>query len=286
MADGKESKKAVIEPCPPNSRVLFNVTSSYVFESDFKRGHDASGDAWQNDIQFGYRIPLGEGWPGEECGEWNLRLGAEYSRFDFGNKGGLPIPNHLQGVAGVIALEYLVKGDLALLLETHPGVYFENDIDSDSFDAPTVIGGSYRFNDHFVGVIGATFASMREYPIIPGVGFIWTVNDQWTVSALYPQPRVIYKPDEHCSFYAGGEFVGGSFRVDDAKGRPAKLDRAVVSYSEYRAGLGFTYQSGPVSLEVGGGYAFQREFDFHRADRAYRTDEGAPYVKVELRTAF
>ena len=284
--DGKESKKSLSEPCPPNARLLFKASSTYVFESDFERGDDATGDAWQNQIQFGYRIPLGQAWPNEQCGEWNLRLGANYERFDFSHEGGLPLPNHLQGLAGVIALEYLVKGDVGFIIETRPGVYFENDIRSDNFDAPTFIAGTYRFNDRFVGVLGVGYSSLREYPVIPGGGFIWYVNDRWTVSALYPQPRAIYKASENSQFYVGGEYAGGSFRVDDQKGRPGELDRAVLTYSEYRAGVGYTYTAGALACEIGGGYAFKREFDYHRAEAKYETDEGAPYVKVELRAAF
>ena len=69
------------------------MESSYVFESDFKSRRDnAKGDAYNGSVGFGYRIPLGEGWPNMTCGTWNLRLGANYTRHDFDNSGGLPLP--------------------------------------------------------------------------------------------------------------------------------------------------------------------------------------------------
>jgi hypothetical protein len=39
-------------------------------------------------------------------------------------------------------------------------------------------------------------------------------------------------------------------------------------------------------VEVVTGYAFQRDFDYHRAEESIKTDEGAPYVRAELRLSF
>ncbi|HEX8309696.1 MAG TPA: DUF6268 family outer membrane beta-barrel protein [Chthoniobacteraceae bacterium] len=281
-----DAKKTVTEPCPPDPRLTFHASSSYVFESDFERGKNASGDALNTDIGFGYRIPLGIEWPNTECGQWYLRLGARYSRFDFDNAGSLDLPNTLQGIAGVIALEYLVRGEIAVLLETRPGVYFEHDIDSEDFDAPTNLAVAFPITDNFYGVVGATAARFRSYPILPVIGFLWRVNPQWTVRAIVPDPRIIYSPSENLSFFVGGELAGGGFRVDGDQNRQSNLRNAVVTYSEYRAQAGVTWRVERTELELSGGYAFQRKFDYYRAEEGYATDEGAPFVKFEVRTAF
>jgi hypothetical protein len=286
IIESNEGRKAAIEPCPPVSRILFDIDSSYVFKSNFKGERQASGDAYSGSATFGYRIPLGEGWPNEQCGSWNLRIGAHYARHDFDNEGGLPIPNHIQAAAGVLALEYIVNNETAILLETHPGVYFEDEIDGRNFDAPTTLGAAYRFSDTFIGVFGVTYGAFRTYPILPGIGFKWVISDKLTLTAVFPKATLDYKLSTSCGFFVGGEYVGDAVRVDKTAGRPANLDHAVLQYSEYRAGAGFRFNTGVLSGEIGGGYAFERDFNFHRADRTFRTHEGAPYIKAELHAAF
>ena len=67
---------------------------------------------------------------------------------------------------------------------------------------------------------------------------------------------------------------------------PAKLNGAQVDYTEYRVGGGFIYSpSQNVSIDLGGGYAIQRRFDFYRADIRYKAD-AAPYVRLEFKAKF
>lgn len=291
VSDGKATvsgKKTVVEPCPPDARWLVNLRSSYTAESDFQRGDDASGDSLFNQLEIEHRIPLGGiGWPNVECGAWYLRLGGNYTRWDFSHDGGHPLPNHLQSISATIAVEYLVRGRTAILLETEPGFYFENDIDGDTFDAPTKLAVPWQLTDNFTIVGGVAYSSMRSYPFLPIVGFVWTINDQWEVYAIPPDPKIIYTASEKWKFWLGGELAGGSFRTDDHdfKKKPA-LNNAVVSYSEWRASVGFTYAMDKAEIDLGVGYAFERKFDFHRAEEGFETDEGAPFVKFEFRAAF
>ena len=286
VSEPRDGKKAVINPCPPVNLFTFDIDSSYVFESDFKHSKNASGSAYSGDIDFGYRIPLGEGWPNVQCGTWNLRIGAHYSRHDFDHDGGLlPLPNHIQALSGVVALEYIVDGQTGVIIETRPGVFFENDISKDNFDAPTFAAFAHRFTPGFVGVIGAAYGQFRKYPILPVVGFIWDIDENWTLSAIYPKAQVLYKVSDTTKVYLGGEYVGDSVRVDDAKGRPARLDNAVLSYSEYRGTIGCQYTVGSLTADLSAGWAFERKFDYHRAGRDFKTD-GAPFVELALKAAF
>ena len=281
-----DSKKAVIESTVEVPRLLFRLTSSYVFESDFERGNNASGDALHNEFDLGYRVPISIGLPSRANGTWYLRLGARYSRIDFDNSGGLPLPNTLQSVAGVIGLEYLERGEIGFLIQTRPGFYFEHDIDLSTFDSPTTVGFAIPVTDNFYGIIGASASLLRSYPVLPSLGFLWKPNSQWTIYAAAPEPRITYQPNEHLAIWVGGELAGGAFRVDASDDRNTKLNRAVVTYSEYRASAGLTWSAKNCALEVGGGYAFQRKFDYNRAEEGYATEGGAPFVRAELRCAF
>jgi hypothetical protein len=282
ISDAKYAK----EPYPPDPRLIFRLNSSYVLESDFERGHDAKGDAFSTDFEVGYRIPMSFGWPNRDDGAWYLRLGARYLRFDFDNEGGLPLPNTLQGVAGVVALEYLVKGRRVILFEALPGVYFEHDIRSDAFDVPIKAALPLEINDSFAFIVGVSYVGMRSYPLLPIVGFNWRINDQWTVRAIPPDPRIIYTPRDDLNFWVGGELTGGAFRTDSRYEKDAKLNNAVITYSDWRVGAGVTCRCDSLTFELSGGYSFQRKFDYHRAEEGFETDEGAPYVAMEITAAF
>ena len=286
--EGNESKKTIVEPCPPDSHWVIAMRGSFTGESDFERGDNAKGHSGFGQFEFGHRFDFPDlGWPNVECGRWYLRTGINYQRWEFDNSGGLPIPNHLQSISAKIALEYLVRGRTAVLLETEPGVYFQNDIDLDTFDAPTKVAAAIGVTESFYLVVGASYAGMRSYPLLPIVGFSWNVTDRLTINAVPPEPRIIYAASDKLRLWAGGELAGGAFRTDAREvERKPNLNDAVVTYSEYRAGAGFTYSCGGMEFELGAGYAFQRKFDFHRAEEGYETDEGAPYVKVELKASF
>jgi Domain of unknown function (DUF6268) len=279
-----DSKKTVIEPAVQPPTLLFRAESSYVFESDFKRG-DAKGDAFHNDISLGYRIPLDLHWLDRAGGAWHLRLGGRYNRFEFDNSGHLPLPNTLQSVSGTIALEYIERGRVGIMLETRPGFYFEHDIDGSTFDAPTTLGFAIPIHNTLYGIVGVDASMLRDYPVLPALGFLWTPTPQWTIYACAPEPRITFQANEKLALWAGGQLTGGAFRVDSNSNRPS-LNRAVVTYSEYRAGLGLTWSSKNCGLELGGGYAFQRKFDFNRAENGYETDQGAPYLRAEVHCAF
>jgi hypothetical protein len=239
-------------------------------------------------VNISHRIALGGALPAlTDDGAWYLRVGAAYSRWDFGNAGGLPIPNHLQSASADIALEYMVHGRPGFLLETEPGVYFEDDIRGNNFDAPTKLALAYPVTDNFAIVGGVSYTGLRSIQFVPIVGFSWTINDNWKVSMIPPEPRVIYTASENLKIWAGGELAGGSFRVDERQTREKKsLNNAVLDYSEWRAGAGFTWKVNGCEIELGGGYAFQRKFDYHRAEEGFETDEGAPYAKFQVSGSF
>jgi hypothetical protein len=260
---------------------LIEMESSYVLGSDLHRsGSFGDQDAIQNFFSYGHRILLN--------GNLYLHLGIEYTRFDFSTTGA-PVPRHLQGAAGVIGIDYMHENDVGAFIQVKPGFYTEDNFGSASFDAPITLGRIFVLQtDRLYLFAGVNAAFLRgRFPVIPLAGLIWMPNDKWKVLGILPEPRVIYSPNDKWDFWAGGELVGGSFRTDrNSAIVPAKLNGAEVDYSEYRVGGGFIFSPcNNVSVDLGGGYAIRREFDFYRADIRYKTD-GAPYLRVEFKAKF
>src|SRR6516225_11780223 len=109
-----------------NSTELFEYETTYTGNSDFKDygGKFGDGDSLYNDISYAHRFLI--------TGNWYLRLGVEYERYDFnGTNNGLP--DHLQAASGHSALEYIVKDFAGAGIEFDPGVYFQDTVTGDAF---------------------------------------------------------------------------------------------------------------------------------------------------------
>src|SRR2546428_72048 len=100
-----------------NSTEIFNYETVYTGNSDFKdyRGKFGDGDSLYNDFSYAHRFLI--------TGNWYLRLGVEYERFDFGgtNNG---LPDHLQTLHALLAYEYIVHDHAGAGIEIDPGPYW------------------------------------------------------------------------------------------------------------------------------------------------------------------
>jgi hypothetical protein len=284
------AQEAIVAPAPrvpipdKDNKVsldIIEVESSYVFGSDLhRRGSFGDQDAIQNSFSYAHRIFL--------SGHLYWHLGVAYDRFDFGTTGA-PVPDHLQSIAVVLGVDYMHNDDVGAFIQVKPGIYTVDDFNDAAFDAPITLGRIFVLQpDHLYLFAGANASFLRgRFPVVPIAGLIWEPNDQWKFVGMLPEPRVIYSPNNKWDFWIGGELTGGSFRTDRNNAIvPARLNGAEVDYSEYRVGGGLIYSPcDNVSLDLGGGYVLQRQFDFHRADVKFEAD-GAPYLRLEFKAKF
>ena len=260
---------------------VFKLESSYVFGSDLNHGGSfGKQDEIQTEFEYGHRIQL--------TGNYYLRLGVAYERFDFGGTSA-PVPNHLQSMAGVVGVEYMHGSDVGAFLQLRPGFYFENQIGISSFDVPIALGAIFVVQEKKLYLFGGAYVSFLrgEFPVLPLAGVIWIVSDHVRLMGIVPDPRLIYSPTDKLDLWVGGEFVGSSFRTDRNDNiQPGKLSGAQVDFADYRAGVGLTYTiSKNFLLDAGAGYSIQRNFDFARAGETYRTNP-SPYLRLQLSASF
>jgi len=265
----------IVESAP---RTVFETKISYVFGSaleDF-----GAQDAFQTEVKAARRFLL--------RGNFYLRLGVEYQRFDFGQTDA-PVPDHLQSFAGVIGIEYMRGRHVGALFYVKPGFYTEDSLGLDSFDVPMTLGSAFVLQkDKLYLFAGVTSSFLRgRYPVLPLAGVIWCPSRQLRVIGLVPDPRIVYSPSKTLELWIGGELGGGSFRTDHDKDiRPRKLSGTQIDYSDYRAGIGLTFSPGDAfKLDFGVGYSLQRSFDFVRAGEEYNTDP-APYLRLAVEAKF
>ncbi len=265
----------VVESAP---RTIIETKNSYVFESDL----DGFGkqDAWQTEVEASRRFLL--------HGNFYLRLGGAYQRFDFGETSA-PVPDHLQSFAGTISIEYMRGKHVGAFFSMKPGFYTEDHLNGDSFDIPMTLGSAFVLQkDKLYLFAGVTASFLRgNLPVLPLLGVVWLPCDQLRVMGLIPDPRIVYSPTKTLDLWIGGELNGGSFRTDqDEDIRPLKLSGTQVDYSDYRAGLGLTYcPNEALTIDVAAGYSFERSFDYNRAGEEYSADP-APYFRLLLKAKF
>jgi hypothetical protein len=261
----------------------YSVEETYVGEAAVKRGAQTINDFNESDTVLRFILT-----PRVQIGV--LRLGFEWEEFSFGFPNRTPLPNTLQSPSFVIGLDTQFSDSILVRVEAQPGIYSTNTIEASDFNVPFLVGGTYIYNPNLQFVVGVGVDVERKYPVIPGTGIRWKFSREWVLNAVLPNPRLEFTPAKNLTLYAGGEFKETNFRVSDdfgdAHGNPA-LNRAVLTYSEVRGGVGadwkifsFATLSGQV------GYQPYRSFDFYRADVRFHEDGSATYGMVSLHGAF
>ncbi|HWB60453.1 MAG TPA: hypothetical protein VG733_13235 [Chthoniobacteraceae bacterium] len=272
---------SAIQQTTPNSHDLISIQTMYTGMSNIS-GILARGrqDATYEDFSYAHRFTI--------TGNWDIRLGVEYQRYDF--TGAMaPLPDHLQNFNATVAYEYVQQDFPAVAVEFHPGFSFENNVTGRNFDVPMDAFTSMKlYKDKVFGIAGVEYDNF----IWPGVsgfgGVIWLINDQWRLQAIMPRPALIYSPNDDWEFQLKAQIYGGGFRLDSSGRTPTTYQGAIVRYTYDQVGLEATYKKWkPLSITFDAGYNIQREFDFihYGPDQKY-TSSGAPFVGITFGVNF
>jgi hypothetical protein len=269
-------------PVEENHLNLFDYEMDYTFSSNFYdvNGDFGHGSSLYNDFSFSHRFLV--------TGKWYFRAGVEYERFDFGGTDN-GLPDHLQTVHALLALEYVVHDHAGAGIEIDPGPYFQSDIKGNTIDIPWRAFVSFPLmKDKIFGVIGVGGAINSSPVVAPGGGIIWLFNDKFHLEGVFPKPALVYNPSDDWEFRIYGNLYYESFRTEDVitPERKLQVHDAWVQYSEDRAGLQASYSGfKPFEIHAGAGCTFRRDFDFFRAEASART-RPAPFVKFEIEAKF
>ena len=218
----------------------------------------------------------------------------KYERFDFSTTDA-PIPSTLQSLHAIVGLEYVVKGEPAVTLYVNPGVFLSHfsDVNFGSVDAPVDIDSAVPvpFFHNVFGLVGLHISALAKTTVEPIVGLVWLVNDNLTIYGIPPEPRVIYKLNEHFNVFVGGELLGEAYKTgyrNNLRPQEQRFNGAVVDYSENRVGSGLTYNfNKALNVDFSGGCVLSRDFDYYRPDASKRfITHPAPYAKLEISAEF
>ena len=269
-------------PADENHLNLFDYEMNYTFSSHFYdvRGDFGHGDSLYNDFSFSHRFLI--------TGKWYFRAGVEYERFDFGGTDN-GLPDHLQTVHALLAVEYVVHDHAGAGIEIDPGPYFQSDAKWNTFDIPWKAWVTFPLKkDKIFAVIGVGGAINSNPVVAPGGGIIWLFNDHLRLEGVFPKPALVYNPSDDWEFRLFGNLYYASFRTEDVitPERKLQVHDAWVQYSEDRAGVQASYSGfKPFEIHAGAGCTFRRDFDFFRAEASAKT-RAAPFVMLEIEAKF
>src|SRR5205809_5635243 len=269
-------------PAEQNSRDIFEQDTTYTFRSDFYdvNGNFGNGDSLYNDFSYAHRFLI--------TGNWYFRAGVEYERFDFGGTDN-GLPDHLQTVHALLALEYVVHDHAGAGIEIDPGPYFQDNVTGDSIDVPWKLFFTFPLKkDKIFAVIGVGGGIYQNPIVAPGGGIIWLFTDKLRLEGVFPKPALVYNPSDDWEFRIAGNLFFESYRTDDVitPERKLQVDNAVVQYSEVRAGFQATYSHlKPFEITLDAGCTFKRDIDFFRAEASAKT-RPAPYVRLAIEAKF
>jgi hypothetical protein len=275
--------EVILQPSPPadeTHRNLFNYETTYTFESDFEESKLGHGSSLYDDFSYDHRFLI--------KGKVYFRVGIEYERYDFGGSDN-GLPDHLQGLYGHLALEYVVKDYPGAAIELDPGVYFQDHISGSAFDVPGKAYVSFPLKkDKIFATIGLGWGQFQDPAVAPGGGITWLINDKLRLQAVFPKPALVYQPNDDWDIRAIGElnFLGARTDQVHTTERKLRVDDALVQYSEYRAGLQIGFSGlKPFKIIAGAGATIQRNFDFFRVNQSKKTDP-APYIRIAAEAKF
>lgn len=257
------------------------LSSSYTSPSRID-GRDVS--AFEASGQYVLTTQYNEGVP--------FRIGASWERLSFSSTAMTRVPNTLQSESIVVGFDFQLGQSVFMRVEAQPGLYAASSrIDGDAFDIPIVVGGSYVYSKDVQLILGVSIDPQRQYPVLPGGGIRWQINDKWLLNAVLPKPRLEYAINKDFSVYAGGEIIDGTYRVSDdfgpTGGGHSTYDSTWVCYVEGRVGAGATLKVGSVfEFNVEGGYVAYRNFNFTQDDSNVQNNGGGIYAGLTLTAKF
>lgn len=269
-----------------------NAKVGFVFSAPLRQGSTKLGETEElnSSIEYVASPRLNKDWILRTGFAWDYISTGKYPSTAVSPSPLMPIPNTLQSTAAIIGFDVMAADDWLVRVDFAPGIYSDfEDISVDDFNIPFTAGASWFLNQDLQLVFGLSVNTWRSIPILPGIGVRWQFADSWTLMAIPPAPRVIYKVHDQVDLFLGGSFLGGTYRVGehfgDSNGRP-DLNGTIVENTEIRLGGGATWKPLPaLSVELETGAMVYRTLDYSRANLNYHSSP-APYIQLGVSGSF
>lgn len=236
---------------------------------------DALGELSMSELKFGLtrRIRIKP--------DFNFSTGLQYALRDIDAPEAVRLPESLHTVALHLGGEYHFSDRLTLGFRVTPGLSSDfRSISTDDLRVPVALQAKYQVSKALTLTGGLAYTGQsHSIPILPVIGVLYLPTDKVTLAFGFPRTALIYKKSRETELFLAAEFAGGEYGLHD----PA-IGADVIRYKDYRAVAGIEFPLLPVAkLNLSGGYAFSRKFEFYEGDRDDVKVKSAPFGRMELK---
>ncbi len=265
---------------PPLLQV--NLDGSYTASGKAKFLGTKSGDSGAASMSAAIFAPL----PLNE--KWMIPFGLMSQNIWLDSVPGVPVPDQIHTLGFNTGLGYRLNDDWMIMGMVNPSLYKFSDVGGNDIGLSGGINAMWHYSDSLMWMFGLMVAPDSDLPVVPMVGLDWRISPQWDLQLMFPQPRLVFQPDEYWSFHVGMNLVGTTFRTSNtfgtSLGRP-EYDDALATYRDIRLGAGFGYNvSKSMRVEVEGGYSVSRQIDYKDFETV--NFEPGPYVRLGINIGF
>ena len=185
-------------------------------------------------------------------------------------------PRRLQDYAATLSLEYFQGAEnCGGAHGMRPGWYFENHPTAAAWDVPVDLTAGFPVMTAIDGVVG--FSNARFYHhALPVLGLIWTINPQWRIELVYPEPAVVITFNPTMSLRLGGELTGAGFLSD------ARPVRTPVEYESYRVSAEWSAPGAEPVSNLCWAPASRPSVTLISSDKKADATGGAGYLKLSV----
>lgn len=272
----------------PQSGVLeeASLQYSYAGKADLDSNSGGKLDEQVTAFHYGASVPVNP--------EVTILAGVQYTRLDFGQSAGSPLPNSLETVAISTGLHYKISNQWNVFGIVSPQLNLLDgwdEMSSQDIRVGGAAGAVYEFNKDLSVQFGlALNPGQKDWLVIPLLGLNWRFAESWTLNLGLPKTSIDYQLFQKLRLSViEMAFHGGTYRTGstygNSVGRPELNDRD-LTYTEVRVGTGASYAlTKNVDLGLSAGVVAYREFKFE--DSGYKQKvEPAPYVQVGVKVGF
>jgi len=266
---------------PPRIQAQIETSYTAAGKTEFLGTKNGNSDAFNTSVNLSAPIPLSE--------KWIIPLGLRSQNLFLNTVPGVPVPDKINTLSFNTGLGHRLNDSWMITGIFSPTLYKFSDVGGNDIGFSGGINVLWRYSPSLTLTAGLIVSPDSDLKVLPMVGADWRINDEWDLRLMFPQPRLIYQPDEHWSFHFGANIVGTTFRSSDTLGtsigRPQYND-ALGTYRDIRVGGGLGYQfSKAFRLEAEAGYSVSRQIDYTRIDETVDFDP-APYVRLGMNLGF
>jgi len=266
---------------PPLLGAMLDTSYTAAGKAKFLGTKSGDSGAFNASVNLFAPLPLNE--------KWVVPLGLGSQNIFLNSVSGVPVDDAIHTLSFNTGLGYRLNDDWMFMGTFNPTLYKFSDVGGNDIGFSGGVNALWKYSPSLKFMFGIMVAPDSDIPVLPMVGVDWQIDKAWELRLMFPQPRLIYKADDHWNYYGGLNLVGATFRSSDTLGtsigRP-EYNNALATYRDIRLGAGVDYNlSKSLKVEAEIGYSVSRQIDYTKVDETVAFDP-APYVRLGVNFSF